>query len=80
MFEHAVDATLIFAFLNRLALVKLALTSACGNDQLSQSALVDEQTQGDDGDARLLCVAGEAAYLLAVQEKLAVTVGRVVVI
>ena len=80
LLEHAVDGALVLAFLDGLALVELALASCRSNDQFSQTTLVDEETQGDNGDTGLLGVAGDAANLLAVEQQLAVAVGRVVVI
>ncbi len=80
LLEHAVDGALVFAFLDGLALVELALTAGDGDDQLCQTALVDEQTQGDDGKTRLECVLGNAANLLAVEQELAVAMCRVVVV
>jgi len=78
--EHAVDGALVLALLDGLALVELALTASQRDDQLGQTPLVDEQAQGDDGNTGLLSVTGNATNLLAVQQQLAVTVGRVVIV
>ena len=80
LLEHAVDGALVFAFLDGLALVELALTAGRGNDELGQAALVDKEAQRDDGDTGLLGVAGDAANLLAVEQQLAIAVSRVVVV
>ena len=80
MLEHAVDGALVLALLDGLALVVLTLASCGCDDQLGKATLVDEEAQGDDGDTGLLGVAGDAAYFLAVEQQLAVTMGSVVVI
>ena len=78
--EHAVDGALILTFLDGLALVILTLASCRSDDQFGETPLVDEQSQGHDGDTRLLGVTGDTADFLAVQQKFAVTVGSVVVV
>ena len=78
--EHSVDGTFVLAFLDGLALVKLALASGNGDDELGKAALVDEQAQGDDGKTGLHGVLGNAAYFLAVEQQLAVAMGGVVVV
>ena len=80
MLEHAVDAALVLAFLDSLALVVLAFTAGSGDDQLGQASLVDEQAQGHDGDTGLLGVTGNASDFLTVEQQFAVTVCRVVVV
>jgi len=80
MLEHAIDGTLVLALLDGLTLVELTLASSQGDDKLGKTTLIDEQAQGHNGNTRLLGVAGNAAYFLAVQEQLAVTVGAVVIV
>ena len=80
MLEHAVDGALVLTFLDGLALVVLLLASGDGNDQLGEPALVDEQAQRDNREAGLLGLAGNAAYLLAVEQELTVAMGGVVVV
>lgn len=80
MLEHAVDGATVLAFLDGLALVVLAFASGCGDDQLGQSTLVDEEAQRHDGNSRLHAVSGDATDFLAVEQQFAVTVGRVVVV
>ena len=80
MLEHAVDGALVLAFLDGLALVELALASCRSNDQFGQTTFVDEETQRDNGDTRLLGVAGDATYFLAVEQQLAVAMCGVVVV
>ena len=80
MLKHAVDGALVLALLDGLALVVLALASGYGYDELCQASLVDEKTQRHDGDTGLQAVLGNAANLLAVEQKLAVAMSRVVVV
>ncbi len=80
LLEHAIDGALVLAFLDALALVVLLLASSNGNNQLSQSAFVDEQAQWNNRIARLQIVLGNATDLLAVEQQLTVAVGRVIVI
>lgn len=80
LLEHAIDGALVLALLDALALVVLLLASGNGNNQLSQSAFIDEQPQRDNRIAGLQVVLGNAADLLAVEQQFTVTVGRVIII
>ena len=51
LLEHAIDGALVLALLDALALVVLLLASGNGNNQLSQSAFIDEQAQRDVREA-----------------------------
>ena len=80
MLEHAVDAALVLALLDGLALVVLALTSRKRDDQLGQTPLVDEQAQGHDSDTGLLGVTGDAMDFLTIKEQFAVAMGGVIIV
>ena len=80
MLEHAIDGALVLAFLDGLTLVVLPFTTTQSDNKLGETPLIDKQTQGHDGNTRLLGVACDATDLLAVKEQLAVTVGGMVVI
>ena len=78
--EHAVDGALVLAFLDGLTLVVLALASRKRDDQLGQATLVDEQAQRHDSDTGLLGITGDTTDFLTVEEQLAVTMGRVIIV
>ena len=80
LLEHAVDGAAVLAFLDGLSLVVLLFTAGDSDDEFGKPTLVDEQTQGNYRDAWLLHVLGDAAYFLAVEQELTVTVGGVVVV
>ncbi len=80
MLEHAIDGALVLALLDGLTLVILSFTTTQSDNELGESPLIDKQTQGHDGNTRLLGVACDATDFLAVKEQLAVAVCGMVVI
>ena len=76
----AIDSALVLALLDALALIKLALTSGDGDNEFGQAPLVDEQSQRDDRETWLRSLASDAAYLLAVQQELAIAMSCVIVV
>lgn len=75
--HHACHRHLVFALLDRLSLVVFLLTMGYSDDKFCKSAVVDEQSERDDGKSGLLAVFFEFRDFFFVEQEFAVATGRV---
>ena len=80
IFSHSVHLPPVFLLLEALALVEEFLSLGQGDVHLCPSVLVDEDQDGDDGEAHLLHRLGQPVDLAPVEQQLAVAPGLVVAI
>ena len=76
--HHPVDGPFVLLLLYRLALVVFLLTTGQGDVHLGAAMLVDEHEERDDGEAGVLDLLLELAYLAFREEQFAVATRRMI--
>ena len=79
-FEHACHVSFVVFLAQGLAFVVLFLAFGQGNDKLGEAFVVDEEADGDDGEAGVARGAEQLVQLFLGEEELAVAAGGVVVV